>query len=229
MTRLTARAPAAVVLLMAATLGLAACGGDADAASGDDTTGDGSSSADEEEAPSSGDPILDFYQCLRDNGLDVEDPGTGGGIQVNGDIDLNDPETEAIVGRCAETHLGSTDGRVTVGEGEMGENMASTESLIEFVDCMREHGIDMPDPELSRSRLLWLALGVVVATPCPSGFSAAPQRRRSSSEPSPASTRRPEPPGCLRRPHSQPRRDHRRMDAVRPARHPSFDQSLRES
>ncbi|NEE03545.1 hypothetical protein [Phytoactinopolyspora halotolerans] len=149
-----ARGLPAFALLLSATLALGACSGDDDeTAAGDD---DGAAAEDEPgagEDDSSGDPVLDFYQCLRDNGLDVEDPGPSGGggagLQGPPGVDMHDPETEAIVEDCAENHLNSTDGRVTVGgeDGQMGDNLAEPEALIAYVDCMREHGIDMPDPD----------------------------------------------------------------------------------
>jgi hypothetical protein len=126
-------------LLVAVLLALAACAPDSNPV------------AAETPEPQAGDPVLDFYQCLRDNGLDVADPGQGQqqGQQVGTGlpgVDQNDPAQMAIVEECARTHLGSTDGRVTIGEGQMGDNLADTAALVAFVDCIRGHGFDMPDP-----------------------------------------------------------------------------------
>ncbi|WP_129667669.1 hypothetical protein [Phytoactinopolyspora endophytica] len=151
--RRRARALPALGLMLTAALALSACGdgGEASAAGEEDSAaGQGDSAADEE--GSDGDPVLDFYQCLRDNGLDVDDPdpsgGGGAGLQGPPGVDMDNPETEAIVDECRDTHLADSDGRVTMGgeDGEMGDNMAEPEALIAYVDCMREHGIDMPDP-----------------------------------------------------------------------------------
>jgi hypothetical protein len=112
--------------------------GAAVAAGADDGTAAG-------EGSSSGDPILDFYQCLRDGGLDVQDPGAGGAINLDG-LDPDDPATRETIDECAGEHMASSDGRVTVGDGQMGDNLAEPDALIAFVDCMRDEGIDMPDP-----------------------------------------------------------------------------------
>lgn len=133
------RLPAA---LLAIGLLVVACGSDGSSGDTADTT---STTPPASSEPGSGDPILDFYQCLRDNGLDVADPQPGDTIGISG-VDTEDPEVQAVIADCSETHLGNTDGRVTVGEGAFGDNMASPESLLAFVDCIREHGIDMPDP-----------------------------------------------------------------------------------
>lgn len=135
----TPRRSAAPILgfVLVAALVLAGCGAESGAREGDE--------ANASEAVAEGDPLLDFYQCLRDNGLDVADPAPGERIGLQG-VDTEDPATQTIVEDCRDTHLSSTDGRVTVGGGNMGDNVADTENLIAFVDCMREHGIDMPDP-----------------------------------------------------------------------------------
>jgi hypothetical protein len=127
--------------IVSAGLILAACGstGAADQPGEVDSTTQASAG--------SGDPILDFYQCLRDSGLDVADPGPGGTIGLHG-FDLDDPPTQALVRACAETHLATSDGRVTVGGGggNMGDNLADAEALLAFVDCMNDNGVNMADP-----------------------------------------------------------------------------------
>jgi hypothetical protein len=137
-------APRASLLMLAAltlSLALGACApGSAPAASGpqDDA---------HEEDTDQGDPVLAFFQCLRDGGLDVADPGPGqpaGGLR--GQVDMDDSAVTAVIDECRMTHFADTGGRVTVGEGNMGDNLADTAALIAFVDCMREQGIDMPDP-----------------------------------------------------------------------------------
>lgn len=122
------------LLLVAA---LAACGDDA-----------GEEEPAELEPASQQDAQLAFHQCLRDNGLEVSDPDTsGGGPFVAGPgglgeaIDFDNPAEMAVVEQCSEEHLGNIGGR-----GEFGDNLADPDDLIAYVDCMRGHGIDMPDP-----------------------------------------------------------------------------------
>jgi hypothetical protein len=67
-----ARSTPALALLLGALLALTACGTDGSEAA-----------ADNPEAAAS-EPILDFYQCLRDHGLEVADPGPGEEISLQG-------------------------------------------------------------------------------------------------------------------------------------------------
>lgn len=83
--------------------------------------------------------ILAFYQCLRDNGLDVADPEREGMIDLKG-IDPNDFATRAIVDECSAEHL--SDG----GPASGGVGSANADSLVDFAQCMRDNGVDMPDP-----------------------------------------------------------------------------------
>lgn len=125
-------------LLIAAGLVLAACG----AATATDTT-ETSDVTTTSVTDVSGDPILAFHQCLRDGGLDVPDPEPGGAIGLP--VDPDDQAALAVVRGCADIHLAGGGGRVTV--GGTGDNFATPAALLAFVDCMRDHGIDMPDPD----------------------------------------------------------------------------------
>lgn len=134
----------AIAVLLATIVTVSACGGDDN---GDDNAlakstggpGGGAGTEAQEQA------ILDFYQCLRDRGLDVEDPDTSGGrarIRIGPDsgIDPENPEHKAALDECSE--------ETGMGMGQPGEgNVADPEKLMDFVECMRENGIeDMPDP-----------------------------------------------------------------------------------
>lgn len=128
-------------LLVATGVLVGACTSQAD---GDENT---PGFAAESAAANEGDPVLDFYQCLRDNGLEVQDPTRDGATTLQEQVDTEDPVVQGIIEECSE-ETGSN-GRITVGGegGQMGENLADTEDLIVYVDCLREHGIDMPDPD----------------------------------------------------------------------------------
>lgn len=149
------------VFVLGAAAGLAGCGDDdgaGSAAPADGVTPDGEGAAPDgardetdgpsttmspEEAMSPEDQMLAFYQCLRDNGVDVADPTPGGAPVAGGPggLDPNDPTVAAAIDQCRDEV-----GTVTFGDGQMGENMADTSALIEFVDCIRDHGIEMADP-----------------------------------------------------------------------------------
>jgi hypothetical protein len=151
---------AAVILLAAGAL--AACGGGDDDASPEvaslddpaattDTTNDDSGGSeptpeDREEA------LLDFAQCMRDHGVDMPDPqisqdGSGGILidQREGGSGM-DPESEEFQAAQTECEPILQDGMGAI-ELDPEQQAEMQERLLEFAECMRDHGIDMPDPE----------------------------------------------------------------------------------
>lgn len=99
--------------------------------------------------------MLDFAQCLREQGFDVGDPT----VDADGNVQLPPIEfSSEVVGEDLEE-----------GMAEMNERMASCEehlagvvmtddpggasgvedTLLEYAQCMRSNGYDMPDPDLS--------------------------------------------------------------------------------
>jgi hypothetical protein len=148
---LTALALAAVAGLL-----LAACGGSdspqvanlgnttAAPEGEDDTSGE---ETDPQEA------ILAFTRCMRENGVDVPDPdfsGDGGGgprfraRPGGGDFDPNDPDFQAAQEKC-RSHLEGIQGRFDPESRE-----AFQDAALEFAQCMRDQGIDVPDPDFSQ-------------------------------------------------------------------------------
>ena len=107
-------------------VGLVACGG-----GGSSSAGSGSSSASEEEA------ALEFTQCMRAHGVEVEDPKPG---QKNIEIgDGDDPTTKKAVAAC--------NGKLPAGqELAADEQEEFKEGALALAQCFRENGIDMGDP-----------------------------------------------------------------------------------
>jgi hypothetical protein len=120
------------VPLAVASLALAACGG------GEDPD---LSSADERGEMR--EAALDFAQCMRENGVDMPDPTAGGGIRLQaGPGSGNNPQTvERAQEECRE-HLEAID-PPEISEEQQRE---FKEQALKFARCMREQGIDMPDP-----------------------------------------------------------------------------------
>jgi hypothetical protein len=117
--------------LVAATLalcvvGLVACGG------GGSGSGGGGESASGEEAR------LEFAECMRGHGVEMEDPKPGQSIDVGGG---DDPTTKKALAAC--------NGKL----GESGQELSSEEDeelkegALAFAQCMREEGIEMGDPK----------------------------------------------------------------------------------
>jgi hypothetical protein len=117
-------------LLAVAGCSLAACGGD------DGTPAAGA----ERPGQSTRQAMADFAQCMRENGVDVPDPGSGerGSVRVEGDPeDLREAE-EA----CAEY-------REEIKPPDLSDEQSEElkQAALAHARCMREQGIDFPDPQ----------------------------------------------------------------------------------
>jgi hypothetical protein len=91
---------------------------------------------------------LAFARCMRDNGVDMPDPvaggapgGGGGTIAVGGD-GIDAKKMQAAFEAC-QKFLGSAGGSATQIDPAMQDKM------LKFAGCMRDHGIDFPDPVIS--------------------------------------------------------------------------------
>lgn len=147
-----------VILLTALALVIAACGSGSD---GEVATLEGATAT--SEGTSSGDTLdteealLEFAQCMRDNGVpEFPDPE----LDASGNLQLFRPGGGRQGGLGG---LGADQGTLQAAFEECGDliesviqsnfrNLDQTEfqdSFLEFAQCMRERGIDMPDPDFS--------------------------------------------------------------------------------
>jgi hypothetical protein len=138
------RSSAAVLLLV---FTLAACSANAAGPSGVASIESDAPAADGSAEPSASldpeDAQLAFAECMREHGIDVPDPETSGGggggtVRVGGRGD-NREEFQAAMEACEEFLEAAGNFR-----REMDPEML--DKMVEFAGCMREHGIDMPDP-----------------------------------------------------------------------------------
>jgi hypothetical protein len=136
-----------VSLIAAAVLALTACsgGGSGENASSDNAGGptpaaDSSGSSDQQAVR---DWALDYAECLRENGAEsFPDPTFDEeGVPVFGGSDA-DPELQAAKDAC-EGVLQQAPNFDPMDEAELA---AYQDRLLELSACMREHGVDMPDP-----------------------------------------------------------------------------------
>ncbi len=112
--------------------------------------------------PAETDPVVDmetgmlaFTQCLRDQGIEVDDPKMGPDgmlqfpeIMITGEADEEDPDAmmrdfEEKIAPCEE-HLEGVVMNAAPGGTEHFEDV-----LLEYAACMRDNGVDMPDPDLN--------------------------------------------------------------------------------
>ena len=106
----------------------------------------------EEEAEAA---MLDFTQCMREQGVDIGDPtmDANGNLQMppiefetssEDDIETGMAEMDAVFAEC-DQHL---EGAV-MGSPDPGANVEFEDAFVEYAGCIRDQGIDMPDPEFS--------------------------------------------------------------------------------
>src|SRR5882724_2971784 len=108
---------------------LVACGG---GGSGDGGGGSGSGGGESASVEEAG---LEFTECLRAHGIEVEDPKPG---QKNIEVgDGNDPTTKKALAAC-NGKLGTAGQELSSGEQE-----EFKEGALALAQCMREQGIDM--------------------------------------------------------------------------------------
>jgi hypothetical protein len=123
---------------------LSACGGEAGGDGADANAGSRSAKAE--------DALLKFAQCMRRQGVDVGDPGEGGFVRVG-------PGGEGAAGgeppnpakfrraqQACEKYLREAGPPPELSEEQQEE---FERKAIAFARCMREQGIDLPDPETS--------------------------------------------------------------------------------
>lgn len=121
-------------------LALAACGpsddgpGVASAGGGGSGTGSGGDSAREGAGDDRG---RDFARCMREQGVDMEDPAGDGSVNLDMGTDLSG--IDDAIGACRQ-HMPNG--------GELAPLPAEQqEALRSYAACMREQGVEMEDPD----------------------------------------------------------------------------------
>jgi len=147
-----------------------ACGGGGDDAIGDDvaslgtdesTTESTTETSVEGSAPSE-DPeeaMLAFTECMRDHGVDMPDPqtaGSGGGRVITMDDNAMDQENFEEAQEACEPLMEAVVDDI---ERDPEREAEMREQMLEFSQCMRDHGIDMPDPTFSDSGGVEMQMG----------------------------------------------------------------------
>lgn len=143
-----------LLMLIAFVLVLAACSNDdgSQVASLEDAVGSGDVTAEAVDTDvADQEAILEFSQCIRDNGVeDFEDPqiGADGSIEFSFGGRSDDPEGDRDAMRTAfeacQEHLEG----LAFGPGSI-DLTEIEDTMLEFSICMRENGVDMPDPDFS--------------------------------------------------------------------------------
>ncbi|CAN5124676.1 hypothetical protein BH18ACT4_BH18ACT4_11860 [soil metagenome] len=165
---------AAVALVLA--LGVAACGGgdggDGDdvatlggesASAGDDGASGGGSDGDSGENVDFEDALLDFTECMRDEGIDMPDPHIddqgGGGVMIGGPrvaSEASEEEFQAADEKCRH-FLEEAEQNMEPPSAE--EQAEMRDHALAFAECMRGKGFDMPDPEFGDNGEVTIEVG----------------------------------------------------------------------
>jgi hypothetical protein len=137
---LTAAATAALAL---AALALAACGGD-DPAPASSSPGRRGIDAKTKQA------MLAYARCMREHGTDMPDPqfDQGGGRVVQ-KSDLRNSTPEQL--RAAEQACAKYQRQFKPPPMSAAEKQRQRQAALANARCMREHGIDMPDPQFDEN------------------------------------------------------------------------------
>lgn len=145
-TRRRSAAAAFVVALLTVTLSACAPDDAPDVASAGDGKGETSQAEDKKSYEDMTDAERDdmarqFASCMRDNGVDMPDPDTEGGLSVtSGTVEAGSTdEMDAAFDACREF--------MPDGGEPVKMSPEDLEAQREFAKCMREHGMDVPDPD----------------------------------------------------------------------------------
>jgi hypothetical protein len=153
------RWPATVAFVLIALLGLvlAACSVNAGAPDGSGVATLNSQAPADGAAPSPSlsaeESLLAYARCMREHGIDMPDPefkGDANGGKVN--ISLGNPNGSKIDKNkmdAAEAACGHFMQNAPFGPGGGQMDQATQDALLAFAKCMREHGINMPDPQFT--------------------------------------------------------------------------------
>lgn len=153
------RSPRLALLVLAALPLAAACGGAASGSSGVASVGSTSTTAHTTSAGSGGggnnnkaDDALKFSQCMRSHGVtnfpDPQITGNRATIQISGragangagGLDPQSPQFQAAQSACQSL--------LPKGNPESPQQQAKDrDALVRFAQCMRSHGVDVPDPQ----------------------------------------------------------------------------------
>jgi hypothetical protein len=146
--------PAALALVVLA----AGCGGSSGASTDGVASANGSTANRTSGEKNETDPqqaALDFARCMREHGVDMPDPtfdGGGGGVMMVG------PGPEAggtKTGEWPPAGFEEADAACrhflqdVIGKGDGPVDPEEQDRALRFAQCMRENGVNMPDPDFS--------------------------------------------------------------------------------
>jgi hypothetical protein len=130
-----------LLLAIGAALTLGACG------SSDDNGGSGSSAKGQDDKAFEG--ALKYAKCMREHGIDMPDPqrvGSGGIKQTMKGKPGSRAKMDAANKDC-QKYMQIGGGRAP----SAAEQAKAKDAMLAYAKCMRDNGVDMPDPKFSNS------------------------------------------------------------------------------
>ena len=154
----------AATLALAMAIGVAACGGTASNDGGVVSLASPSGSPGESAAPAASvDPeeaMLAFTKCMKEHGVDVQmsivtEGSGGGGVQIGGPdagTEVQPPTGEFDPKAMEDADKACRD--LLPAGGMLGDPNATmdpalADQMLKFAQCMRDNGVDFPDPQFS--------------------------------------------------------------------------------
>jgi hypothetical protein len=96
--------------------------------------------------------LLDFAKCMRDHGVDMPDPrvDSDGGVSMqigSGGGDAPDKSKVDAAQKACQQYLDKAQGTAKTPTPQ--EQQEMQQKALDFAKCMRDHGINFPDPQFS--------------------------------------------------------------------------------
>ena len=99
------------------------------------------------------DAMVRYSRCMREHGIDMPDPGADGQTR----IEIDDPDAWEEAEEECRPIIEEVVGTFEPPSEE--EQARMREQALEFSKCMREHGIDMPDPQFGENGEVTISAG----------------------------------------------------------------------
>ena len=173
LTRRSRRMPAVgLVLIVALAVGLSGCGSSSSSSSS--TAAASASSATAQQAR------LNLAKCFRAHGINVPDPSSNGGPAGGGGSLFrtlrNYSQAQVTAARKAcQQYFAQAFPRANISPQQRAQLQ---QQLVKFAQCMRSHGVNVPDPTFNNNGTAGPVAGAVaLASAAASGRSSATARR----------------------------------------------------
>jgi hypothetical protein len=141
----TRRAITTALIAVALGLTVAACGSSSSSSSSDSgTSASGTTTGTQFQAR------LNLAKCFRAHGINVPDPSSGGGPAGGGGVfralrSYPQSEIQTATQACRQ-YFAQAFPRLNLSPAQRAQ---AQQQLVKFAECMRSHGVDIPDPTFS--------------------------------------------------------------------------------